>query len=110
MRGLKMSEKYVSLAEVKSMLEAEESKREISQAQRSSLEHAQAIVKLSIDDTNKLIAEMKEFDFVTDFTAFKIADLLPRYPEDIRAIFAKERVTLDADNIKKIIDIVDKYL
>ena len=105
-----MSEKYVSLAEVKSMLEAEEGKREVSQQQRASLEHAQTIAKLSVDDTKKLIAEIGEFDFVTEYTSYKIADLLPRYPEDVRAIFAKERVTLDADIIKKIIDIVGKYL
>ena len=106
-----MSERYVSLAGVKSMLEAEEGKREeISQAQRSALEHSQTVEKLSVEDTEKLIAEVKEFDFVTDFTAYKIADLLPKYPEDVRAVFAKERVTLEADTIKKIIDIVDKYL
>lgn len=105
-----MSEKYVSLAEVKGLLEAESEKRDLSTQQRAALDHAQAIVKLSVADTEKLIAEVKELEFVTDYASYKIADMLPQYPEDIRAIFAKERITLEADGIKKIIDIVGKYL
>ena len=38
--------------------------------------------------------------------AVKIADLLPEYPEDVRAIFSKERVTLDQDQIESILEIV----
>jgi len=105
-----MPEKYVSLAEVKELLLPESEKRTMSIQQKSALEHSQAMVRLSVDDTKKLIAEVKTLSFVTDYASFKIADLLPRYPEDVRAIFAKERVTLEAADVKKIIDIVGKYL
>ena len=105
-----MPERYVSLAEVKDLLEAEEGKRTVSTQQRSALEHTQAIMRLSSADTEKLIAELKELKFVTDYTACKIADMLPQYPEDVRAIFAKERVNLEAGDIKNVIDIVEKYL
>jgi len=105
-----MPERYVNLAEVKGLLEAESGKREISVPQRSALEHAQAIVRLSPADTEKMIAELKGLKFVTDYTSCKIADMLPQYPEDVRAIFAKERVNLEAGDIKNVIDIVGKYL
>ena len=105
-----MPERYVSLAEVKELLGPESEKRTISVQQRSALDHAQAMVRLSLDDTQKLIAEVKVLSFVTDYASFKIADMLPRHPEDVRAIFAKERVTLEAADIKNIIDIVGKYL
>jgi len=106
-----MPERYVSLAEVKDLVEAESGKRPaISVQQRAALEHTQAMVKLSFDDTEKLIAEVKALDFVTDYASYKIADILPKYPEDVRAIFAKERIALEADHIKNIIDIVGKYL
>lgn len=106
-----MSEQYVSLAEVRDLLTAENEKRgELSTIQKSAMNHAQTIAKLSLEQTNALIAEADALDFTTESTSCKIADLLPRYPEDVRAIFAKERITLEADNINKIIEIVDKYL
>ena len=52
----------------------------------------------------------KQIDIVTDAVALKIADLLPRYPEDVRAIFSKERVTLEPQQIQQIIDIVEKHI
>jgi DNA-directed RNA polymerase subunit F len=105
-----MADKYVNLADVKDMLAAESDKRELGAAQRSALEHAQAMVSLSADDVKALTAEVRALSFMTDYAAYKIGDMLPRYPEDIRAIFAKERVNLSADDIKQIIEIVGKYL
>ena len=54
--------------------------------------------------------EVKTIDIVSDSVALKIADLLPRYPEDVRAIFSKERVTLEPQQIQQIIDIVEKHI
>lgn len=105
-----MSERYVSLAEVKEILTAESEKREINGQQRHAFDHAQAIASLSVEDTNRLMDEINALDFTTDFTSYKIADLLPKYPEDVRAVFAKERINLEAENVQQIIDIVGKYL
>ena len=105
-----MPEKYVTIAEVKSILDAESGKREISIQQRAALEHAQAVVRLSPEDTQKLVDEINALAFTTDYISSKIADILPKYPEDVRAVFAKERITLSPEDIKQIIDIVGKYL
>ena len=105
-----MAERYVGLAEVKEMLELESNGKELCIAQRSALEHSQTLVTLSADDVKKLTAEVRALKFMTDYAAYKIGDILPRYPEDVRAIFAKERVNLSADDIKQIIEIVGKYL
>jgi len=105
-----MTERYVNLAEARDILSAESEKREITGQQRAALDHAQAIAYLSAEDTKKLAEEIGALDFTTDFTSCKIADILPRYPEDVRAIFAKERINLDAEGIRQIIDIVGKYL
>ena len=105
-----MTEKYINLADVREMLEAESNSKELCIAQRSALEHSQALTSLSADDISKLTAEIRELKFMTDYAAYKIGDILPKYPEDVRAIFAKERVNLSADDIKQIIEIVGKYL
>ena len=105
-----MAEKYVSLAEVRDLLDAESGKCDLVAAQRSALEHSQALASLSADDIRKLTAELRELNFMTDYAAYKIGDILPKYPEDVRAIFSKERVNLSADDIKRILEIVGKYL
>jgi len=88
------------------------------QVQKEALAHAETTSKLSKEDANKLVKELEGLSFtepaMTDAmkngtVACKIADFLPKYPEDIRAIFYKERLKLEADDIAKIIDTVKKY-
>jgi DNA-directed RNA polymerase subunit F len=105
-----MSERYVTLAEVKKLLLEESDKRELLTSQKAALDHAQAVSYLSVEDTQSIIEEVSKLDKVTDRIAIKIADILPKYPNDVRAIFYKERVELTADDIQEILDIVAKYI
>ena len=96
---------YVSLAEVRDMLTAENEKRELLPMQKYALAKEQA---------DELIAKLLELDFVKDNPALavKIADILPKYPVDVRAICSKERLVrpLDAEMIDQILDTVAPYL
>lgn len=108
-----MSEQYVTLAQVRELLEAEAEIRgydNLLQSQKAALDHAQTVCSISLEQANAIIDEVKQIDIVSDAVALKIADLLPRYPEDVRAIFSKERVTLEPQQIQQIIDIVDKHI
>lgn len=108
-----MSEHYVTLAEVRDLLEAEAEIRgydNLLQSQKAALDHAQTVCSISLEQANAIIDEAKQLDFVGDSVALKIADLLPRYPEDVRAIFSKERITLEQAQIQQIIDIVEKHI
>ena len=108
-----MSEQYVTLAQVRELLEAEAEIRgydNLLQSQKAALDHAQTVCSISLEQANAIIDEVKQIDIVSDAVALKIADLLPRYPEDVRAIFSKERVTLEPQQIQQIIDIVEKHV
>lgn len=104
------NERLVSLAEVRDILGKEATKRELTNDQKAALDHAEKIAVLSVEETNRLIDELRELEFTTEFTCFKIADILPTYPEDIRAIFSKERIILENSHINQIIDIVVGHL
>lgn len=107
----KMAEEYISTVEVKELLtKAGNERGELNNAQRAALMQSEATARLSVEDTKALIAELEELDFITDFIKYKIADILPKYPEDVRAIFSKERINLEADGVNKIIEIVGKHL
>ncbi|MDN5357301.1 MAG: RNA polymerase Rpb4 family protein [Candidatus Methanomethylophilaceae archaeon] len=105
-----MAERYVSLAEVNSLLAAEKENRGFLALQNASMEHAKLMSRLSAEDSRKLITELRAIPPVTDFAAVKIADILPLFPVDLRAIFSKERVNLEPEAIEKILATVAKYL
>ena len=103
--------RFVSLSEVKSILKKlEKDRKELLYEQRIALEHAQKFAKLPVKKTNGLIKELMGLDFLEKIHAYKIADLLPVSEEELRSIFAKERVSLGENEIKKILEIVGKYL
>ncbi len=112
---MQMSEQYVTLAEVRDLLVEEQAKRaeldkELSTIQKAAMTHAQTIAKITKEQAKEIVERVSELDFVTETTSYKIADILPRYPEDVRAIFSKERINLEPDDIQKILDIVAEYL
>lgn len=105
-----MAEKYVSLAEVAELLAGDKEDRGLLVTQNAAMEHAKTVSLLSVKDTKALIEELKGISPVSDFTAVKIADVLPKFPVDLRAIFSKERVNLEPETIKEILATVAKYL
>ena len=120
-----MSEQYVSLAEVNELLEQENLRRgemglELNAIQKSAMEHAQKNAALSKEQADALMEEIRGLKFQTkdgeyvipEYIVCKIADLLPKYKNDVRAIFHKERgINLEENNVDdQIIDIVSKYI
>lgn len=105
-----MSEQYVSLAEVRDLLTAENEKRELLTTQKAAMEHARTVCPITTETAKAIIAEINEIPEMNEYVAVKIADMLPQYPEDVRAILSKERITIDAATTDKIIEIVCKYL
>lgn len=102
--------KPVSLSEVKNILKkVEKERKELLYEQKVALEHANKFARLPAKKTEDLIKELTQLEFLQEIHAYKIADLLPTTEDDVKTIFAKERITLSENNIKKILEIVKKY-
>ena len=110
LRCVDLTERYVSLAEVRDLLAAESERRELLTSQKAALDHAQTVSTIPLESAQKIIEEVSQIEDVTDAIAVKIADMLPQYPEDVRAIFQKERINLEPDKVDAIIAIVEKYI
>ena len=103
--------KPVSISEVKNILKkVEKDRKELLYEQKIALEHAHKFSKLSVKKTEGLIKELLKLEFLHEIHAYKIADILPSTDDDVKTIFAKERITLSENDIKKILDLVEKYL
>lgn len=104
-------EEQLSLAEVKELLEKERASREeLMPEQKLALQHAEAFTKLSPAKVKKLVKELRKIEQISEQNACKIADILPKYPEEVRAIFSKERFTLSKEDVEKVLKLVEKYL
>jgi DNA-directed RNA polymerase subunit F len=102
--------KPVPLAEVKNILKkVSKDRKEMRYEQKVALEHASKFAKLPVKKTEDMMKELMEIKDITELHAIKIADILPRTEDDIKTIFAKERITITGNEIKKILDIVAKY-
>ena len=102
--------KLMSLAEVKNVLrKISKERKELIYEQRIALEHAEHFSTLSAKQTKDLIAELLKQEHIEEFHAYKIADILPKTLDDVKAIFAKERISPSEKEIKTIIELVNKY-
>lgn len=105
-----MSEEFLTLAEIKELLDKEQKKRELTSEQNYAHEHAKQFSKISAKDAKKLAKELTGIEPVTPAHASKLVDLMPKYLEEVRAVFLKERVTVDEDTIGRILDKIREYL
>ena len=104
--------RLVTLAEVKELLESEQGSREdLTYEQKLALDHAQHFVKLGADKARELAQRLEELGGrMNGYYAFRVADLLPTHPDDVKAIFARERSVPDDGEIEKILAVVRDYL
>jgi DNA-directed RNA polymerase subunit F len=108
------ADRFVTLAEVKDMLEAEAEGREFTPEQRLALEHART-AKLNAEQAKELKAKLLELEFIGDMNtseqvSTKITDLMPTHFDDVRLIFSKERRVIDKKQGEQIIKLVNEYL
>ena len=104
-------EEYLSLAEVKALLEQEERDRKaLTMDQKYALTHAQMFAKLTPARIRELVAELMKVEMMTPANAYKLADTLPTHPDDVRAVFAKERFSLSKEDVDLVVQVVAKYM
>jgi len=105
-----MEEEYVSLAELKVILEKEKASRgELNPEQQYSLSHAIMFAKVDVGKVPAMVKELLEIPLMSQANAIKIVDLLSTAVDDVRAIFAKERFSLSKEDADKALEIVAKY-
>jgi DNA-directed RNA polymerase subunit F len=104
-----MTEEFLTLAEIKELLTKEQKNRTLTTEQNYSLEHSTRFAKLSSKDAKKLVKELEKIEPLNKVQACKIVDLMPKYPEEIKAVFLKERVTIDDETISKILEKVREF-
>ena len=105
-----MEEEYVSLSELKIILEREKTARgDLTPEQQYALSHSAAFARIGPEKVPAMVKELMEVPMMSLANAVKIADVLPTHLDDVRAVFAKERFALSKEDAEKVLEIVNKY-
>jgi DNA-directed RNA polymerase subunit F len=89
--------------------EKEDPLARLSFEKRATMDHVMGFLRLEENKAREMIEELTAIERVTDIHAFKIAEILPRDETELRPVFAKDRFTLEPEELKKIIDTIDRY-
>ncbi|OPX71605.1 MAG: RNA polymerase Rpb4 [Methanoregulaceae archaeon PtaB.Bin108] len=108
-------EERITLPELREVLHSVESERidngkEMSYELRKSIEHANQLSKTSSEKSRLLVNELLKMEKMKPDIAFRIANVMPRTRDELRAIYAKEKYTLQADELDTIIEVVKTHL
>lgn len=110
-----LGEEYLTVSETKGLLadvEAERAAdpdREMRYELARAIEHVNRFGVLDADDARALVDELRDLEKVDEPTAHKIADILPRNRDELRAVYAQERYSLSGDELDEILDTVARY-
>ena len=111
-----LEQEYLTVPEVKELLaDVEEERaldedRELPYELARTIEHANRFAVLEREESLELVDELEALEKVDEQTAYKIANLLPRARDEVRAVFAQQRYSLDGDELDEILDVVAKYV
>jgi len=109
-----IDEQPITVPEIRKILQAIESERQnrekdMNYELRRSIEHINRISTGTAERSSELVLKLAEIKNVTPIVAYRIADVLPKSREEVRAIFGKDRFAHTTEEIDNIIDLVVEY-
>jgi DNA-directed RNA polymerase subunit F len=117
---MKEEERFVDFATVREMLlNAQQRRNNLTYEQKAALQHAEW-ASSNLRNGYKTLPEV--FDSLCEALtnteklsphpqlAAKLAELMPMYPDDVKAVFASRRLGIEDSEIKEILDIVCQHV
>ena len=76
---------------------------------RATMDHVVSFTRIKKKKGEEMIKKLVKIERVSEVHAYKMAELMPRDETELRPIFAKDRFTLEPEELKNILDIIDKF-
>lgn len=99
----------IPIAKVKKLLNEFSQEKELLYEQNLTLDHVTKFSKASAKNAEELIAKLEKEKDLKKKHAVRIADLMPEDLDDLRLLFAKERIAIKNDEMESILEIIDEY-
>jgi DNA-directed RNA polymerase subunit F len=109
-----LSEERITLSELREQLRSMEAQRvesdkEMPYELRKSIEHANNLAKTSPEKSRELVNALQKLDKMKPDIALRVANIMPKTRDELRAIYAKEKYTLSGEELDTIINLVKTH-
>ena len=104
------SEKFISWAEARKILEKKTQEGELGYEQKNALEHLKKFSKLSSKKIDEMIEKLRSIEKLKERHIMSIINMLPISLEDVKMLFANEIIELSEEEQKKILSVVKKFI
>lgn len=110
-----VGEERMTLSEVREYLALVEAERhdqskEMSYELRKSIEHARETGKVSKESSKNLVEKLHAMEKLKPEIVYRIANIMPKSRDELRAIFAKEKYILSSEELDQILEIVQSTI
>jgi DNA-directed RNA polymerase subunit F len=104
----KISEKPVSLTEIKQLLSGRKKEKELTYEQDLTLKYAKKFAKVTPAQLEKIKKELSKIEKLDEAAVIKLIDILPSTKESLELVIPKN-VELEQADIEAILDVTKKY-
>ena len=104
-----ISEEDIPVPEVKRIMEERKKDKDLVYEQKICLEYLEKIPKITPAKLKQLYEELSKIAILRPRYIAMIINILPDDEEEVDTLFNKERTNLKKEEIKKMVDIVNKY-
>ncbi len=109
-----VSEEKITLPELREILirvegERIEAGKEMGYELRRSIEHANQLSKTTPEQAKDLVAALLALEKMKPEIAYRIANIMPRTRDELRAVYAKEKYSLTGEELDAIINLVKTH-
>ncbi len=109
-----VSEEKITLPELREVLlrvegERIEAGKEMGYELRRSIEHANQLAKTTPEQAKDLVTALLRLEKMKPEIAYRIANIMPRTRDELRAVYAKEKYSLTGEDLDAIINLVKTH-
>ena len=105
-----LTEKPLTLAEARELLEKRQKDGELSYEQQNALDYLQQFSYLNAKKAKELSKELKGLGFLTDAQIALLASLLPSKPAEVKTILSVEgEAAATEEQVKQVVETVKKF-
>ena len=101
-----LSEKYLTLAEVKELLEEREKEGRLNHAQKVTLDYVRMFSKLSAEKSRELVNLLVEKYELKELTATQIVNLLPQTADELKVFLAHEAKSFKKEELEDMVKLI----
>ncbi|MBN2330708.1 MAG: hypothetical protein JXC85_02735 [Candidatus Aenigmarchaeota archaeon] len=103
------SEKFVTPYEARKILKKRGKDTELNYEQKNAMEYLNKFCKVPEKEIDALVSELSGIERLNDKHIVGIVGMMPKDEEDLRLLFANERIVLADEDKKRIISAVKKH-